>query len=133
MAVHPLRPATDRRLGRKKDSFYVVDRDSLNHTFLEGRKLPPKKYVKLESGQSFVPADEEFTFYYEASYHKKGVGRALIDYVGKYVLLEEGFHRLTVNAAPYAVGFYHKLGFRDTDIEKTNDGIRYTPMEKTLV
>lgn len=51
---------------RKKDSFYVVDRDSLNHTFLEGRKLPPKKYVKLESGQSFVLADEEFTFYYEA-------------------------------------------------------------------
>lgn len=51
---------------RKKDSFYIVDRDSLNHTFLEGRKLPPKKYVKLESGQSFVLADEEFTFYYEA-------------------------------------------------------------------
>lgn len=69
----------------------------------------------------------------DALYHKKGVGRALIDYVGKYVLLEEGFHKLTVNAAPYAVGFYHKLGFQDTDIEKTNDGIRYTPMEKLLV
>lgn len=51
---------------RKKDSFYVVDQDSLNHTFLEGRKLLPKKHVKLESGQSFVLADEEFTFYYEA-------------------------------------------------------------------
>ena len=50
---------------RKKDSFFVMDQNSLNHTFLEGRKLPPKQYVKLESGQSFVLADEEFVFYYE--------------------------------------------------------------------
>lgn len=50
---------------RKKDSFFVIDQNSLNHTFLEGKKLPPKQYVKLESGQSFVLADEEFVFYYE--------------------------------------------------------------------
>ncbi|MCI7790357.1 MAG: GNAT family N-acetyltransferase [Lachnospiraceae bacterium] len=69
----------------------------------------------------------------DAQYHKRGIGRALIDYVGKYVLLEEGFRNLTVNAAPYAIGFYHKLGFYDTDTEQTSDGIRYTPMEKKLV
>lgn len=69
----------------------------------------------------------------DPAYHKRGIGRALIDYVGKYVLLEEGFHVITVNAAPYAVGFYHKLGFGDTGSEMTNDGIRYTPMEKKLV
>lgn len=50
---------------RKKDSFFMIDQNSLNHTFLEGRKLPPKQYVKLESGQSFMLADEEFVFYYE--------------------------------------------------------------------
>lgn len=50
---------------RKKDSFFMIDQNSLNHTFLEGRKLPPKQYVKLESGQSFALADEEFVFYYE--------------------------------------------------------------------
>lgn len=68
----------------------------------------------------------------DASYHKKGVGRALINYVGSYVLSEEGFRYITVNAAPYAIGFYHKLGFCDTDREKLNDGIRYTPMRKRL-
>ena len=62
-------------------------------------------------------------------YHKLGVGRRLIEYVGDYVLNEEGYSRMTVNAAPYAVGFYHKVGFYDTDEEETNDGIRYTPME----
>lgn len=50
---------------RKKDSFYVVDQDSLNHTFLEGKQIPARQYVKLESGQSFILANEEFTFYYE--------------------------------------------------------------------
>ena len=35
---------------------------------------------------------------------------------------------ITVNAAPYAVGFYHKIGFIDLEKEKTTDGIRYTPM-----
>lgn len=69
----------------------------------------------------------------DAAYHKMGVGRALIEYVGRYVQSEEGYHKVTVNAAPYAVGFYHKLGFYDTDTEKTNDGVRYTPMEKKLV
>ena len=68
----------------------------------------------------------------EASYHKHGIGRALIEYVSNYVLLEEGFKVITVNAAPYAVGFYHKLGFVDTDRAKTNDGIIYTPMERIL-
>lgn len=51
---------------RRKDNFYVVDQDSLNHTFLEGRQIPARQYVRLESGQSFVLANEEFTFYYEA-------------------------------------------------------------------
>ena len=91
----------------------------------DGKKLVGMISLRNETHISLLFVD--------ACYHKKGVGRALMDYVGNYVFLEEGFHSLTVNAAPYAVGFYHKLGFRDTDTEKISDGIRYTPMEKKLV
>lgn len=91
----------------------------------EGKKLIGLISLRNETHISLLFVD--------ASYHKKGVGRALIDYVARYVLLEEGFYKLTVNAAPYAVGFYHKLGFYDIGQEMTNDGIRYTPMEKKLV
>lgn len=62
-------------------------------------------------------------------YHKKGIGRKLIDQVRGYLLTEVGASRLTVNASPMAVGFYHKLGFTDLGPERIADGIRYTPMQ----
>ena len=65
----------------------------------------------------------------EENYHKKGIGTKLIQELAKYLTTEEGITRMTVNAAPYAIGFYHKIGFADTDTEQENDGIRYTPME----
>ena len=65
----------------------------------------------------------------DGKYHMRGIGRQLIEYIMDYVLNEEGHDRITVNSAPYAVGFYHKVGFYDTNEEETNDGIRYTPME----
>lgn len=68
----------------------------------------------------------------DEDYHGNGVGSALIKYVAKYGKDEEGIDRLTVNAAPYAVGFYHKRGFRDLGPETVADGIRFTPMELKL-
>lgn len=68
----------------------------------------------------------------EESFHYKGIGKLLIHKAAEYLMSEEGILKMTVNAAPYAIGFYHKLGFTDTDIELTNDGIRYTPMELYL-
>ena len=65
-------------------------------------------------------------------YHKHGIGSALIKYVSKYGIEEEGINRLTVNASPYAVGFYHKRGFKDLGPETVADGIRFTPMELKL-
>lgn len=68
----------------------------------------------------------------DAKYHRNGIGRALIEELCRYVRDEEGYQRVTVNAAPYALEFYHTLGFKDMGIEQTKDGIKYTPMEKKL-
>ncbi len=68
----------------------------------------------------------------DEKYHRHGVASALLTFVCNYALFEEGVEKLTVNASPYAVGFYHKKGFRDLQGETTADGIRYTPMEKDL-
>ena len=68
----------------------------------------------------------------DANYHRHGIGRQLIQYVSDYVLREEGHDFVTVNAAPYAVEFYHRIGFVDTDVRQFNDGIWYTPMRKCV-
>ena len=63
----------------------------------------------------------------DQSYHHKGVGRALITYLA-FRLKKIGITNMTVNAAPYGIGFYHKVGFQDTGTEEEKEGIRYTPM-----
>lgn len=68
----------------------------------------------------------------DENYHKQGIGRALMEYLENYLLTEVGADRMTVNASPYGVGFYHKLGFKDVRPEECRDGIIYTPMEFIL-
>lgn len=65
----------------------------------------------------------------DREYHRQGIASKLLDRMFSQVFKEYGKRRMTVNASPYAVGFYHKLGFVDTNVEQTTDGITYTPME----
>lgn len=68
----------------------------------------------------------------DSHYHRRGIGRALILKMADYVKSELGKRRLTVNASPYGVEFYHKVGFKDLGPEKQQDGIIYTPMDYIL-
>jgi GNAT superfamily N-acetyltransferase len=61
-------------------------------------------------------------------YHHLGVGSGLIEACEEYLSKETQNYQMTVNAAPYAEGFYHKLGFRDLAEKQCKDGIIYTPM-----
>lgn len=38
----------------------------------------------------------------------------------------------TVHSSPYAVEVCHRLGFLDTDVDRTVNGIRFTPMRRDL-
>ena len=53
-------------------------------------------------------------------------------YACTYIQNELDEFKVTVNASPYAVGFYHKLGFTDMEKEKEEDGVRFTPMSLIL-
>ena len=59
----------------------------------------------------------------------RGIGRALVEKMAVYVRDELGKSRMTVNASPFGVPFYHKIGFRNLGEERQRDGILYTPME----
>lgn len=64
-------------------------------------------------------------FFVDGQYHRQGIGRRLFE----AVLENSGAEVITVNSAPFATEVYHKLGFIDTGAERTDDGIRYTPMK----
>lgn len=68
----------------------------------------------------------------DEKYHRQGIGRALMLHLVNYLLTELQASRVTVNASPYGVDFYHRLGFRDLYPEQKRDGIIYTPMEFVL-
>lgn len=68
----------------------------------------------------------------DAEYHRRGIGRRLMFRLCDYLKTELGIKRVTVNASPFGVGFYHRLGFSDLRQEQISEGIRYTPMELFL-
>lgn len=65
----------------------------------------------------------------DEKYHRQGIGRALVQYVNSFLVSGGRAFRMTVNASPYGVEFYHKLGFHDVRPQEQKDGIIYTPME----
>jgi len=64
----------------------------------------------------------------DIDYHRRGIATKLLNKMFEMTYKEFGKREMTVNASPYAVDFYHKIGFVDTDCEQTTDGMRYTPM-----
>ena len=69
----------------------------------------------------------------DKQYHKQGIARTLFDDVMKICKEKNSsLKTVTVNSSPYAIRFYHKLGFTDISSERTVDGIRFTPMELNL-
>lgn len=66
-------------------------------------------------------------------FHHLGVATQLVKIVENEVLAQNPKIRaVTVNASPYAVGFYEKSGFVPLDKEQKANGIRFTPMRKMI-
>jgi GNAT superfamily N-acetyltransferase len=64
-------------------------------------------------------------FFVEPCFQRQGVGRALFHTAREACLLNE----MTVNASPYAIEIYKRLGFHALSDEQLKDGIRFTPMK----
>ncbi|MDD3204717.1 MAG: GNAT family N-acetyltransferase [Lachnospiraceae bacterium] len=109
---------------------FITD-ETLRKMFIKGeyRLLVALKDKKIVGIISVRDGSHISLLFVDEMFHKKGIGRLLVNTLGKYLKQEEGKTKMTVNAAPYAIGFYHKLGFADIQTEQETDGIRYTPME----
>lgn len=91
---------------------------------LDGEKIIGAASVRNRNHLSLLFVDE--------AYHRRGVGRALMDKMCRYLKWEAGEKYMSLKASPYAVEFYHKIGFQTVAPEEEHSGIRVTAMEKTL-
>ena len=90
---------------------------------LDGSRIIGQISVRCRNFISLLFVDE--------SYHRRGVGRALIENMAVY-LKDCGEVFMSVKAAPYAVDFYRKVGFHACAPEESFSGIRVTSMERFL-
>ncbi len=66
----------------------------------------------------------------DKKYHRQGIGTQLIKEAKFYCKINNrDIEKITVNASPFAIPFYHKIGFEDTGKEQIVDGIKFTPMK----
>ena len=91
---------------------------------LDGRKIIGAGSVRDKNRLSLLFVDE--------AYHHRGVGSTILMKICNYLKAEAGERYMSLQAAPYAVNFYRKQGFRAVHPEVEFSGIRVTPMEKVL-
>lgn len=89
---------------------------------LDGERIIGAASVRSRNHLSLLFVDEQ--------YHRQGVGKNLLKRMCEYLKNEEGERYMSLTAAPYAVNFYRKLGFRVVKPEEEISGIRVTSMEK---
>ena len=111
-----------------------ISDEQLFHSFLQGSY---QMMVALCEGEVIGAASVRdrnhlSLLFVDERFHRKGIGRSLMKHFFTYLREEEGEANMTLRAAPYAVEFYHKLGFVDLGPEETIGGIRVTSMIKYL-
>ena len=117
------------------ENFYqFISDDDLYRAFLKGKY---RMMVALDKGHvigAVTVRDHNHLslLFVDEEYHCQGVGSALLNRICKYLKQEEGERYVSLNAAPGAVAFYRKLGFRTVRPEMEHSGIRVTSMEKIL-
>lgn len=114
-----------------RNFFDFITDDELYKAFLMGNY---QMMVALHEGRvvgagSIRNGNHLSLLFVDEEYHHKGIGASLIRHLCEYLETEAGERYMSLKAAPYAVNFYRKLGFRDVAPEEEYSGIRVTPME----
>ncbi len=112
---------------------FITDKD-LYKAFLTGRY---QMLVALDGDQvigvgSLRNTNHLSLLFVEEHYHLQGIGRELMNGLCEYLKNEVGERYMSLTAAPYAVGFYKRLGFNQVRPEASYSGIRVTTMEKVF-
>ncbi|MBR1770670.1 MAG: GNAT family N-acetyltransferase [Lachnospiraceae bacterium] len=110
---------------------FITD-EKLFRSFLRGdyQMMVALDQGKIVGAASVRNRNHLSLLFVDEPYHHRGIGRELVRRFSSYLQKEAGEQFMSVKAAPYAVGFYLKNGFRAVSPEEMVGGIRVTSMEK---
>lgn len=117
-----------------KSFFDFITDSELYSAFLKGEY---QMMVALADGRvigagSIRSRNQLSLLFVDEDYHHMGVGSAILEKLCDYLRTEAGERFMFLQAAPYAVNFYRKQGFRQLKPEAEYSGIRVTAMEKVF-
>ena len=98
---------------------YFIEENNFFVGYFFEKKLIGIVAMRSDTHVSLAFVDKEF--------HRKGIATQLFNKLFDD-RKSKGIENITLNSSPFGVSFYHAIGFVDTDIEQTQDGITYTPM-----
>ncbi len=115
-----------------RNFFDFITDDNLYQMFLRGdyQMLVALDVNRVIGAASIRNRNHLSLLFVDEEYHRKGVGRKLMQLLCDYLRWEAGERYMSLKAAPYAVNFYKRLGFRAVSPEEEYSGIRVTSMEK---
>ena len=113
-------------------TFYeqFINSEKFRNKFISGAEIMYGAYIdaKLVGVLSISQYNTVSCVFVDGDYHRMGVGKELFSFIIQ-ILKNKGVDKIKLNASPYAVPFYHYLGFKDVGIQSSYNGIVYTPME----
>ncbi|MDR0964853.1 MAG: GNAT family N-acetyltransferase [Clostridium sp.] len=112
---------------------FITDGRLLN-AFLRGeyQMIVAKDLQQIIGMASLRDRNHLSLLFVDEHYHRRGVGRRLLNTLFRYLREEVGESSMSLKASPYAVNFYQRLGFHQTADEEEFAGIRVTPMERMI-
>lgn len=116
-------------------TFYeqFINGQKFRDKFISGAEIMYGAYIcdKLVGVLSLSQHNTVSCVFVDGDYHRMGVGKELFSFMIQKLKNRE-IRKIKLNASPYATPFYHFLGFKDTGIQSSYNGIVYTPMELIL-
>lgn len=117
-----------------RNFFEFITDEELYISFLKGEY---RLMVALDGGKiigagSVRDKNRLSLLFVDGAYHRRGIGSTILMKLCDYLKTEAGERYMSLQAAPYAVNFYRKQGFRAVHPEVEFSGIRVTPMEKVF-
>jgi ribosomal protein S18 acetylase RimI-like enzyme len=110
---------------------FITD-EKLFHAFVRGeyQMMVALDHEQIVGVASVRNRNHLSLLFVDEAYHRRGIGRRLLEVFCAYLKTEEGENSMSLQAAPYAVNFYRRIGFQVVSPEEEVGGIRVTSMEK---